>query len=171
MLDRIKREKLMFEIFWLLLLFFIATFKFYLGIYGRNKHIDFMMMFYTAVVYLVPNIVNARFCVTLYSLKNEGRKCKSDQLRKNVKTGYNLLNIFFWMSFMGNLAIHSIVFLFFNQAIFNSSLVFILILISYVFTFFIGLLTKFLNYFDSGDVKSNVGVVSNPLNELSKHEE
>lgn len=171
MLDRIKREKLMFEIFWLLLLFCVATLKFYLGIYGSDKHVDFMMMFYTAVVYLVPNIVNARFCVTIYSLKNEGRVYKSNRLKKNVKIGYLLLNVFFWLSVMGNLAIHSIVFLFFNQAMFNSSLLFVLILSSYVFTFFIGLLTKFLNYFDSGDVKSNVSAIGKPLNELIENKE
>lgn len=148
MVGRIKKDKFIFEIVWITVALIIALIKFYLEFYESKDHIEFVLMFYIVIMYVIPTVVNAKFSSSLFYLKNMKRKVKHKKLKENIETGYAILNFSFWWSLASNLLAHSLVILYFEKLNSNSRIFFYAFVVIYVHTFFVGILTKTLNYFE-----------------------
>lgn len=148
MLEKFRKEKFGFEIFWLLLTGGIAFLKFIMEYRKVNADYDYYMIFYTAIIFVIPNLINARFCTNIFLMKYENKEFKNTDHKAAMNRGYLILNGLFWTSSFLNLILHALTYVFLESNK-KYSLVFVFMGFNYALTFFIGMLSKFLTYFES----------------------
>lgn len=151
MIDKFNREKFMFEFFWMLTTGLVAFYKFQ-DIYNQKGEVlDYPTIFYTAIVFATPILANARFCTNIFLLKNERKEFKNIKHKKAVEKGYGILNGLFWCSIFLNIILQFLVFV----VLINGKryyLIFLLMVVNYISTLFVGSLAKILTYFESKEV-------------------
>ncbi len=148
MMERIKREKLFFELFWLLLTAIVAILKLYFEYVDKQADSDYKMILYTLVIFLVPLLFGIRMSSNLFILRYKGRDFKNKLHEKSYRIAHNILYLGFWFVVCSTLIFQTCIYSFeFNET--GKKVLFSLMLFDYSVALFLGMTNKCLNYIEA----------------------
>lgn len=155
MVERIKKEKLFFEMFWLVLTATGAILKLYYEYVDKQVDSDYKMILYTLIIFLLPILFGIRMTSNLFILRYKGRNFKNKLHEKSYRIAHNILYYGFWLVICSTLIFQTCIYQFeFNET--GKKVLFCLMLFVYSIALFLGMTNKCLNYIEANFEGENI---------------